>query len=57
MPCNLAAGAKTFKDFEEKKKYILDKRGVNNRLYKEDVSDEVVRPKWHAWVYAGKKRK
>jgi 5-methylcytosine-specific restriction endonuclease McrA len=54
--CNSAAGSRKFHNIEEKKKFILEKRGIIESR-KDDADGEFIRPSWHAFVYSGKKRK
>lgn len=55
QPCNSAAGSKVFDNVNEKKKFILQKRGIS---FKDDiVVEEYIRPSWHAAVYSGRKKR
>lgn len=58
VACNLTAHDYLAENFEAKRQYILNKRGPLPLLRAQIEPEETfARPKWHAWVYGGVKRK
>lgn len=55
--CNIIASGNVFKSIDDKRNYILKKRGIKKLppiVYMDE--DEIFqRPAWHAWVYGGQK--
>jgi len=53
VACNLIVGDKLFPDFDSKKRYIQEQRGLKPK----PAPEEYQRPAWHAWVYGAMKNR